>query len=159
MTACQLATALALRKRRDGKTDPEGIELVRRRYDTIRATVRLPPWGSAGIGNEPGNPWYWWRLRWSLLDGSEPTHGETSALTSPELGPAAASSESSPSGVTASRPKRAADVAQTWFAVLGGLGAIGSAVFAVVLGGTNAGTVAATVSAVAAAGLAAAGRA
>ena len=48
VTACHLATALALRQRRDGAGEPDTVELVSGLYAAIPATTGLPPWGCIG---------------------------------------------------------------------------------------------------------------
>lgn len=71
ITACQLLTATALREARDyGAPTDDIMRRLRVCYSAIPAAARPPEWGSIGVSNTPDDPWYWWRLRWSLLDGS-----------------------------------------------------------------------------------------
>jgi hypothetical protein len=88
LTACQLATALALREATSspyGSATPGTIRLVRELYEAIPARAELPSWGSTGTDNAPDNPWYWWRLRWSVLDGSRPADAPVEFPVTPEL--------------------------------------------------------------------------
>lgn len=85
VTACQLLTAMALQESRaDGAPTEDLMRRIRLSYSEIPAAAGLPDWGSAGTGNTADDVWYWWRLRWSLLDGS--ARGARPTMKSPELG-------------------------------------------------------------------------
>ena len=96
LTACQLATALALRERREDGAKSETVALIRDLYAKIPAAAELPPWGSVDASSDPADPWSGWRARWALLDGSAPARSAAPVLLSPELLSSAPSAPSIP---------------------------------------------------------------
>ena len=125
VTACHLATALALRQRRDGAGEPDTVELVSGLYAAIPATTGLPPWGCIGADSDPADPWSGWRARWALLDGSAPERGTPPVLFSPELRPP--SSGPQPGTGPAIRRRTRRLVAPAALLVAAGAGAVGVA--------------------------------
>lgn len=76
LTACQVATALALALGRSDLPDPtltgQVYSLVHSTYRALPPSSGLPPWGGTPTTSDllPHDPWYGWRLRWSRFDGS-----------------------------------------------------------------------------------------
>src|SRR6185437_15706319 len=114
---------------------PGTIRLVRERYEAIPARAGLPPWGSTGTDNAPDSLWYWWRLRWSVLDGSGPADAPVPVPAPPELLPYF---EASRPGTSPVRPRRRSRSEWAIWTVLQLVTVVGTAVAGVFLS-TNSG--------------------